>query len=88
MVILNLNSQISNIYFYIFKITQIFKKYAGSTVATRSSSLYCDNMLEKKAQWIRMCHNICINPCTAELCVSIFHSFEAGIANAIFSCFK
>ena len=28
-----------------------------------------------------------INPCTAELFVSIFHSFEAGIADAI-SSFK
>ena len=28
-----------------------------------------------------------IEPCTAELFVSIFHSFEAGIANAI-SSFK
>ena len=28
-----------------------------------------------------------INPCSAELFVSIFHSFEAGIANAI-SSFK
>ena len=27
------------------------------------------------------------NPCTAELFVNIFHSFEAGIANAI-SSFK
>ena len=32
-------------------------------------------------------HDIQINPCAAELFVSIFHSFEAGIANAI-SSFK
>ena len=31
-----------------------------------------------------------INPCSAEWFVSIFHSFEAGIANAIpsFKCMK
>ena len=40
-------------------------------------------------QWENFCHNIFrgINHCPAELFQSIFHSFKAGIANAI-SSFK